>query len=452
MSLTFNIVLFLLGGISFISFYYFASEAGKENEPRAQSLARITAFVSASFFLFSILMDNGYKFALMVTLGALSVIVVILFVIPVGNVEVGRQKPKSRVDERDIMFARGRLQPGTREYKEYYSMRPKNKESDDNTRSKPGLLSPQSLYFNPYHNPAPISSFSLTQAMKQMVEGQPHPHNVSFGLEDATKYIKGITKYFGALNVGITRLEPYHVYSHIGRGSGKYGAEIQVEHKYAVAFTVEMSHEMIANAPQSATVMESAKQYVEAGRIAVQLAESIRVLGYPARAHIDGDYRVICPLVARDAGLGEIGRVGLLMTPTHGPRVRIAVVTTDMPLIPDEYIPNTSMIDFCNLCKKCADNCPSKSISLEPLEEYDETLRWRINPDSCYEYWNVIGTDCGICIRVCPYSHPSTATHNLVRWGISRSGLFRRLALWLDNLFYGKYPGPKDPPDWANFS
>ncbi|MFQ6103859.1 MAG: hypothetical protein ACE5OP_06150 [Candidatus Glassbacteria bacterium] len=52
----------------------------------------------------------------------------------------------------------------------------------------------------------------------------------------------------------------------------------------------------------------------------------IRNLGYPARTHIDGNYRVVCPLVARDAGIGEIGRMGLLMTPRLGPRVRIAVV------------------------------------------------------------------------------------------------------------------------------
>jgi hypothetical protein len=76
--------------------------------------------------------------------------------------------------------------------------------------------------------------------------------------------------------------------------------------------------------------MESAKQYVEASRVAVSLAAAIRYLGFPARAHIDGSYRVICPLIARDAGLGEIGRISLLMTPQHGPRVRLGVVTTSL--------------------------------------------------------------------------------------------------------------------------
>ena len=81
--------------------------------------------------------------------------------------------------------------------------------------------------------------------------------------------------------------------------------------------------------------MESARRYLDSGAIAVQLALFLKGIGYRARAHIDGNYRVVCPLVARDAGLGEIGRMGILMTPALGPRVRIAVVTTDFPLVPD---------------------------------------------------------------------------------------------------------------------
>ena len=80
-------------------------------------------------------------------------------------------------------------------------------------------------------------------------------------------------------------------------------------------------------------------------------------MGYDARPHIDGNYQLICPLVARDAGLGEIGRMGLLMTESHGPRVRIAVVTTDMELLPDKYVKKHSVIDFCQMCKKCAERC-----------------------------------------------------------------------------------------------
>jgi ferredoxin len=268
-------------------------------------------------------------------------------------------------------------------------------------------------------------------------------------VEKMTTYVKGLAGYYGALEVGVTELHPYHVYSHIGRGPGTYGAEISVDHKFAIAFTVEMDHEMVAANPAAPGAMESARQYVEAGRVAVQLATAIRQMGYVARAHIDGNYRVIAPLVARDAGLGEIGRMSLLMTPKQGPRVRLGVVTTTLELIPDARVPSEAVIDFCTICKKCAENCPSNSIPFEARQEMDGAMRWRINPDSCFSYWNVIGTDCGICMMVCPYSHPDTAPHNILRWGIARSGFVRRGALWLDDLFYGKKPVRREPPEWA---
>ena len=62
--------------------------------------------------------------------------------------------------------------------------------------------------------------------------------------------------------------------------------------------------------------------------------------------------------------------------------------------------------------------------------------------------WNEIGTDCGICMAVCPYAHPDHPLHNAIRWGNARSGAFRRAALWLDDLFYGKRPARKPLPEW----
>jgi reductive dehalogenase len=299
------------------------------------------------------------------------------------------------------------------------------------------------------------ASFSLTEAVYEEVDGPVAPVRSKFTAAQMTSYIKGLARYYGAYTVGITELQPYHVYSHIGRGSGEYGAPITLDHRYAIAFTVEMDYAMMGPAPDAPVVMESARQYVEAARIALQLGYFIRSLGYPARAHIDGNYRVIAPLVARDAGLGDIGRMGLLMTPELGPRVRLAVVTTDLPLTPDQRSDDTSMIDFCRICKKCAENCPSRSIPLGDREEIDGALRWRINSDSCFRYWNLVGTDCGLCMAVCPYSHPNNLAHNLVRWAIRYSGLARRAALWMDDVFYsqrgptgGHKPASRPVPDW----
>jgi reductive dehalogenase len=249
--------------------------------------------------------------------------------------------------------------------------------------------------------------------------------------------------------VGITELRDYHKYTTVGRGP-QYGEPVRLNHEYAIALTVEMAKEMIDRAPRGPTVMESAQQYMVSGAIAVQLAQFIRNLGWPARAHIDGNYRVVCPLVARDAGLGEIGRMGLLMTPRLGPRVRLGVVTTDLPLMPDRREPEHSVLDFCSICEKCADVCPSQAIPRGARSELDGVLRWQIDSEACFTYWCRIGTDCARCVSACPYSHPDNPMHSVVRLAIRNSAVARRVALAADDFIYGRRPPPADVTGWVD--
>lgn len=292
----------------------------------------------------------------------------------------------------------------------------------------------------------------MTEALWTAVNGPVAIQPSELPAERMTAYVKNLARYFGALDVGVAETRPYHVYSHVGRGDGRWGDPIEGDYRFAIALTVAMDAEMIAAAPAAPTLMESARQYVEAARAAVQLAAALRDLGHPARAHIDGNYRVIAPLVARDAGLGELGRMGLLMTPRLGPRVRIAVVTTEAPIVPDGRCPASFVLDFCNICHKCADACPAQAIPTGLRVEIDGALRWRIDSDRCFHYWNKAGTDCARCIAVCPFAHRAGGFHDLVRAGIVRSGFFRRLAKPLDDLFYGKIPAPHPGPSWIRSS
>jgi len=445
MGIVTTIGLMVLGLIMLFGLGIFGLVSVREGERRAAWVAfGAAALTSLSFFLASLLPAVVKLVILGVMIGG----GIVLFLLPIGRVERGNDVSRQRFDERDIMFARSRLVPGSPAYEAYYAMRPENRAGDDETSALPGLLSLTASKANPLAFASAEASFCLTEALREEVDGPVAPVRSQLAAAQMTPYIKALARYYGAYTVGVAELQPYHVYSHIGRGSGEYGAPIALDHRYAIAFTVEMDHAITGTAPNAPTVMESARQYVKAARVALQLGYLIRWLGYPARAHIDGNYRVIAPLVARDAGLGEIGRMGLLMTPELGPRVRLGVVTTDLPLIPDQRDEDTSVIDFCRICQKCAETCPSQSIPLEDREEIDGALRWRINADSCFRYWNRVGTDCGRCMAVCPYSHPNNPAHNLVRWAIRRSGAARRVALWLDDVFYGRKPAPRPAPSW----
>ena len=448
MDIATTVSLMTLGFVMLLGFGAFGLFSVWESERRAAYVALGAAALTSLPLLLSWLLPVAVKLVILGMIVAGGIVGVVLFLLPIGRVERGNDVPQQRFDERDVMFARARLIPGSPEYEAYYAMRPENRAGDDKIRTLPGLLSPTASKADPLAFASAEASFSLTEALREEVDGPVAPVRSKFAAAQMTPYIKSLARYYGAYTVGITELQPYHIYSHIGRGSGDYGAPITLDHRYAIAFTVEMDHAMMGLAPDATGVMESARQYVEAAKIALQLGYLIRSLGYPARAHIDGNYRVIAPLVARDASLGEIGRMGLVMTPELGPRVRLGVVTTDLPLIPDQRSDDTSVIDFCRICKKCAENCPSRSIPLGDREEIDGALRWRINSDSCFRYWNLIGTDCGLCMAVCPYSHPNNPAHNLVRWAVWHSGLARRAALWMDDVFYGRKHAPRPAPGW----
>lgn len=443
------VILIVVGCIIGIGLLTVSLVSFQEEEPRATKLSLALAFILPIPYLAVGFTDFASQTLIGLLLLGVTIAIPILFLLPLGTTfEPEAELPSRRFDERDIVFSRNLLLEGVTSFDEYYDRHPNRKALDDKFRSLPGLLKRGASQHDPVTASAADAGFRAVEAFYPMLDNERlseppesiDPHRI-------TRFVKEWMKRLGAVSVGITKLEDYHLYSTIGRGEG-YGEPVELSHKVAVAFTVEMDKYFMDRAPQAPTAMESARQYLNSGALAIQLAGFFRQLGYSSRAHIDGRYRVICPLVARDAGLGEIGRMGLLMTPELGPRVRIAVVTTDMELVPDSRKRDDTVMDFCTRCKKCAEACPSRAISFEDRTLTDGVRRWRINAEACFTLWCTIGTDCGRCVSVCPYSHPNNRMHNLVRSGIKQSALFRQAALKLDDLFYGRKPPPLELPDW----
>ncbi|PLX32714.1 MAG: hypothetical protein C0600_01750 [Ignavibacteria bacterium] len=361
---------------------------------------------------------------------------------------VPRSEPRGRIDERDIMFSRWRLEPGSSRYREYYARHPERENIDQSFRDAPGLLKSGASLYHPLMFAAADATFDTVDQLHALVDGPVHDRQQDISAEELSTFLKGWLLQLGAHSVGITLLRDEHCYSHVGRGE-RYGEPVTPQHRFALALTVEMDHEMVRSAPAGPIVMESSREYLRSGALAVQAAQMLRRMGWPARAHIDGRYEVVCPLVARDAGLGDIGRMGLLMTPRLGPRVRIAVVTTDAPLLTDSPSHDEAMLDFCLSCRKCSATCPTEAIPPGDRIDAEGAARWQIDSEACFSFWNQSGTDCGRCMSVCPYSHQNNLLHNSVRWIIARSALARRLAVPLDDLIYGRTPAPKDPPTWV---
>ena len=369
-----------------------------------------------------------------------------------------------RFDERDVVFARNRtLRPGSEPYKAYYQMRPEYEEFDAARREKGGPLGQPGTIDKPKDRPniaATLSSQGIAMHLSAPETYQPAAHPEFKGLrvemspQEASKRVKGYTLNIGAKLVGITEINPLWLYSNRGEifreNWEDWGNAIDVPHKYAVVFATEMAFELVGTAPHTPTTIASMSNYAEDAFIATQLAAYIANLGYSVTANHLRHYDTLLVPLAVDAGLGEVGRLGYLMTKDYGPRIRLSAVTTDFPLVADSPV-DIGAEDFCKICKKCANCCPSNSIPLDDQSEVNGTLRWKLNAETCFDYWGKVGTDCNVCMRVCPWSHANTFPHKIIRALISRNRLSRRLFNLMDDIFYGRRPKPKPAPAWAQY-
>jgi epoxyqueuosine reductase len=277
--------------------------------------------------------------------------------------------------------------------------------------------------------------------------------------EEAARTITKVAKYFGAADVGFTRLDKRWFYTH-----SRYGKPLVFEdveegyvtdekavfpesHKFVIVLTVPMEYKEFMNAPtqlEVTTNMGYSRMHILAG----QLAEFIRGLGWHATP-IGNDTTLSVPM-AIQAGLGHAGRHGRLITWDLGPLVRILKVFTDLPL-PQSELADTGIIRYCEVCKKCAVHCPSHAIpdGLRTFEAVCEAnnpgvYKWYGDEEECLRYWNQVGSACSICFRVCSFTKKKGFIHNVVKWFIKNVPTLNPLWVRTDDLFgYGKMSDPK---------
>lgn len=284
----------------------------------------------------------------------------------------------------------------------------------------------------------------------------------------ATRLIRKMSRLFGADEVGFCLLDRRWVYSHWfdeetkehypikfsdEEGYAAYDEPTQLENKTQVIpekmkYVIVLIHEMdelgMGTAPTLTQMATTLTTYSKISFITVSLAEFIRGLGYHAIPSAN-DTAISIPL-AIDAGLGELGRNAKLITPQFGPRCRISKIITDLPL-EVSYAKPWGVTEFCNVCRKCAKNCPAGAIptgerSFEPIGIFNSrgVLLWQVDHMKCLEYQSKVGTNCGICIRTCPFNKSKHWGHDMVRRMIRRkkSNIDTLLVRADDLLGYGK--------------
>jgi len=224
--------------------------------------------------------------------------------------------------------------------------------------------------------------------------------------EKMSKVIKRVASFFGAVLTGITNFDERWVYSYDCNGKK---IEIPKEYKYAIVMAVKMDPVGLGSSPSVTSACATALGYSQITFLVMHLGEFIRSLGYHTIDMLN-DTALSIPL-AIQAGLGQLGRNGLLITKEYGSGVRICKIFTDLPLEIDHPI-DFGVTNFCKNCKLCAEACEADAISFDDETSFETKCsennpgvkKWYIDAEKCYDYWYENGADCTTCITVCPFS------------------------------------------------
>ncbi|QZE15792.1 reductive dehalogenase [Halosquirtibacter laminarini] len=304
----------------------------------------------------------------------------------------------------------------------------------------------------------PISLYKQSVPTPGQFDVFPRKHYFD-SADDATYAIKKAAKLYGADMVGIAPFEERWVYkSEVYLPMDMNGIPVKdkidpyrevkfgFKPKSVIVLGFEMDYEAYKTQPSAIGAAATSMGYTKMMETSTRLAYMLRRLGYNT-LHAGNAVGVSVPL-AIQAGLGESSRMGLLVTEEYGPRVRLAKVYTDLDLAIDS--PKTFGVkEFCEICQKCADSCPSGAISkaVKTTDPENKPIsvcngrgvdKWYNDHQKCMAFWGENWGECAVCISVCPYNKIDMWHHDAAKVITKVPGL-RRLARSFDEIFgYGK--------------
>ncbi len=282
--------------------------------------------------------------------------------------------------------------------------------------------------------------YPLSAAQKDVIDHlaliQPNP--VAAGIapipqdpESLTRHIKAAGYFLKADVVGTCHVPESAYYRH-----DKQGNEIPARNKNAVVLVMRKDGPAMRAATGSDWLGDplSFQSYQHLALVAETVANYIRRLGWDASAQYGPSfvdhYTVLLPPLLLAAGIGEVSRAGIILNPYLGLGFKAAAILTDMPIVPDRPV-DFGLQRFCQACQICAQNCPSKAISMGDKGMYNGYETWKLDVRRCasFNFTNKNGTMCNRCVKSCPWTQPATGPHNLVRALITRSRLAGQIAV-----------------------
>jgi ferredoxin len=207
--------------------------------------------------------------------------------------------------------------------------------------------------------------------------------------DELTAAVKDHALSLGLSAVGVAEYDPKYTFA---PNQGK-----QVGDRIIVC-VLEQNWEMTQRIPSAPSEQAALSSYAEVMGLAVELAKYLKSRGFRAQTHdLQGHAMVIHYGV--EAGLGQLGLNGQLLTPAAGSRCRITLVNTNAPLLfdaPQDFGVNK----ICDECQVCVRRCPSGAIPTQ-REWHRGVWKAKINTPRCFPVV-AQANGCAVCMKVCP--------------------------------------------------
>ena len=199
------------------------------------------------------------------------------------------------------------------------------------------------------------------------------------------------SKELGVGDIGFTKVDTSYIFSNS-----------KILYPNAIVFMMEMNPSIIESTPSKEAQKEIFRTYYELNIAVNKIKEFLNKRGYRAEAGPALGGEVNYPLLAQRAGLGVIGKHGLLITPEFGPSLRIAAVYTDIDNLPLNDINEHLWIkDFCKTCNRCVKKCPAQAI-YKDTKVFDNDLNQYIDYKKCAVPFSQ-NQGCTICVKECVF-------------------------------------------------
>ena len=163
-----------------------------------------------------------------------------------------------------------------------------------------------------------------------------------------------------------------------------------------LAIGYEQPWEETQTIPSREAEIATVETYISLVTKAISLAEFLLARGHRAQPTIKA--MLVQPYFV-DAGLGQMGANGQLLTPHAGSRVRLMLVLTDAQVTYDQPV-DYGIAELCNRCQVCVTRCPGRALTSGQVW-WRGVRKFKTVDKRCVpmlaKYDN-----CGVCMKVCP--------------------------------------------------